>query len=74
MVKEFTPDGDCSVHNLDFDNRYYGNHMYHLTQLSAWPATLNNSPKSLIFPLTMTITCYLARKTSSAQLTSGGKH
>lgn len=32
--KEFTPDGDCSDHNLDFDNRYYSNHMYHLSAFS----------------------------------------
>lgn len=62
------PDGDCSVHNLDFDNRHCGNLMDLMTQPSAWSTTLS------IFPLTMTVTCQVSRKTSSAQLISGGKH
>lgn len=44
MGKEFAAGGDYSVHNLDFDNRYYGNLMHLLTQPSARSTTSNNSP------------------------------
>lgn len=38
------PGGDCSVHNLDFDNGYYGNLMDLSTQPPAWSTTLSHSP------------------------------
>lgn len=44
MDNKVVPGGDCSVHNLDFDNGHYGNVMDLMTQPSAWSTTLSNSP------------------------------